>query len=177
MECIRKIKPNIGVFNIYGRIVHKRAKGCSYFYELLSANDKQDGWESPCNRMENDLTNFNPEYDFDRGCFLKNVNIMKLKYFNRIKQFMIRLYRNNLFLGHNYEKKDDNNQVRCHVFNTHKESRIELLLKCSIINKLLQLMIRTLKKAGCLASGCSMDMFLFNDYPVNSIENITLIFT
>ena len=102
---------------------------------------------------------------------------MKLKYFNRIKQFMIRLYRNNLFLGHNFEKKDNNTQVKCHVCNSHKESRVELLLNCSTINKLLQLMIRTLKKAGCLANGCVIDMFLFIEYPVNSIENITLMFT
>ena len=72
MECIRGIKPNIGVFNIYGRIVHKKAKGCSYFYKLLCAHDKQDGWENPCNKMENDLTNLNPEYTFDRECCFKN---------------------------------------------------------------------------------------------------------
>ena len=30
-ECIRGIKPSIGIYNIYGRIVHKKAKGCSYF--------------------------------------------------------------------------------------------------------------------------------------------------
>ena len=54
---------------------------------------------------------------------------------------------------------------------------VENRVKCSIINKLLQLMIRTLKKARCLANGCVIDMFLFTEYPVNSIENITLMFT
>ena len=97
MECIRGIKPSIGVFNIYGRIVHKKAKGCSHFYELLSTHDRSDGWESPCNKMESDLTNLDPSYDFDRESFFNNVKkIMSIKYFNRIKQFMIRLYRNDL---------------------------------------------------------------------------------
>ena len=38
-------------------------------------------------------------------------------------------------------------------------------------------MIRILRKAGCLKNGCKIDMFLFNRYPVNSLENITLMFT
>ena len=31
VECIRDIKSPINNFNIYGRIVHKKAKGCAYF--------------------------------------------------------------------------------------------------------------------------------------------------
>ena len=74
------------MFNIYGRIVHKRAKGCSYFYELLSINDKNDGWAGPCIRMENDLVINDPTYNFESESFVENVkNIMGLKYFNRIK--------------------------------------------------------------------------------------------
>ena len=38
-------------------------------------------------------------------------------------------------------------------------------------------MIRILRKAGCLSDGCKIDMFLFYRYPVNSIENVTLMFT
>ena len=38
-------------------------------------------------------------------------------------------------------------------------------------------MIRIIRKAGCLSIGCKMDMFLFEMYLVNSIENITLIIT
>ena len=41
----------------------------------------------------------------------------------------------------------------------------------------MQLMIRILKKAGCLNNGCKIDMFLFQRYPIDSIENITLMFT
>ena len=38
-------------------------------------------------------------------------------------------------------------------------------------------MIRILKKAGCLSNGCKIDMFLFDRYLFDSIENITLMFT
>ena len=57
-EYMAGIKPKIGNFNIYGRIVFKRAIWCSYFYKLLCANDKNEGWEKPSNAMKRDLTNF-----------------------------------------------------------------------------------------------------------------------
>ena len=38
-------------------------------------------------------------------------------------------------------------------------------------------MIRILKKAGCLSNGCKVDMFLFQRYPIDSMENLTLMFT
>ena len=38
-------------------------------------------------------------------------------------------------------------------------------------------MIRILKKAGCLSNGCKVDMFLFQRYPIDSMENVTLMFT
>ena len=38
-------------------------------------------------------------------------------------------------------------------------------------------MIRILRKAGCLKNGCKIDMFLFYRYPVNSMENVTLMFS
>ena len=177
-ECIRNITPGIGVYNIYGRIVHKRAKGCSYFYELLSINEKKDGWASPCIKMENDIMANDPLYSFEPESFAENIkNIMKLKYFNRIKQFMIRLYHNNLYLGHNLDKNSGDTQIKCHLCKNHKESRVGLFLNCSVTNKLLQLIIRILKKSGCLASGCIIEMFLFAKYPISSIENITLMFT
>ena len=55
VDCIRDNKPVISNFNVYGWIVHKKAKGCSHFYKLLCAYDKNNGWAAPCNGMERDL--------------------------------------------------------------------------------------------------------------------------
>ena len=44
---LNKIRQKIGTFNLYGRIVTKKAKGCSFYHELLSANAKKDGWVLP----------------------------------------------------------------------------------------------------------------------------------
>ena len=88
----------------------------------MSTHDKKEGWDRPCNKMENDLLNFDPDYEFDRDCFFNNVHkIMSIKFFNRIKQFMIRLYRNNLFLGHSPGKGAAT--ALCYAYETHKESR------------------------------------------------------
>ena len=126
--------------------------------------------------MENDLLNFDPDYEFDRDNFFNNVHkIMSIKFFNRIKQFMIRLYRNNLFLGHTPGKGSE--KALCYACGKHKETRVELLINCRVTNKILQIMIRILRKAGCLKNGCKIDIFLFERYPINSIENITLMFT
>ena len=41
---LSKIRKTILHYNIYGRIVTKKRKGCSYFYDLLNINAKNDGW-------------------------------------------------------------------------------------------------------------------------------------
>ena len=69
LECLRYIKLQIENMNAYGRIIHKKAKGCSYFYKLLTSNDKKDGWDSASRSMERDLTDLDPNYIFDRDVF------------------------------------------------------------------------------------------------------------
>ena len=51
------------------------------------------------------------------------------------------------------------------------------MLNCACSNSILQFLIRILKKAGKLSYGCKINMFLFENYPINSIENISLMFT
>ena len=165
-------------FNAYGRIVHRKAKGCSNFYKLLSFEDKKDGWEAACRGMERDLLDFDPNYNFEPQTFYENVKkIMDLDYFNRIKQFMLRLYRNNFFLGNKGKKTDRNDIVKCFLCGNHIENRMETLLNCSRSNTILQFLIRILRKAGILSRGCQIDMYVFKGYPINSAENISLMYT
>ena len=55
--------------NAYGQIVHRKAKGCSNLYKLLSFHDKKDGWDGACCSMECDLTDFEQNYIFERESF------------------------------------------------------------------------------------------------------------
>ena len=121
--------------------------------------------------MERDLTDFDPNYVFEMDEFYSNVKkIMNLNFFNRIKQFMIRLYRNNLFLGNKSKNGQKNGITTCFACNNHPENR-------SRSNKILQFLVRVLKKARILNKRCQIDMFIFKTYPINSIENIALRFT
>ena len=90
---------------------------------------------------------------------------------------MIRLYRNNLFLGNKSLNKIPDMIIKCYACNEHPEYRTELLLNCSMTNKLLQFLIRILRKAGSLMNSCRIEIFLFKDYSINSIENLSLMFT
>ena len=85
--CLRVIGAETGNFNVNGRIVHKKARGCSTFYKLLSYEDKKDGWDSASRSMERDLTDFDPNYVFEMDEFFSNVGkIMNLNFFNSIKK-------------------------------------------------------------------------------------------
>ena len=42
---------------MYGRIVTKRKKGCSYFYDLLNMHAKRDGWTMCGTKLEDKLYN------------------------------------------------------------------------------------------------------------------------
>ena len=90
---------------------------------------------------------------------------------------MLRLYKNNLFLGDKGKKAQKNDIVSCFSCGNHSENRAETLLNCSRSNNILQFLIRVLRKAGILNNGCQIDMFIFKGYPINSAENIALMFT
>ena len=148
------------------------------FTSCFVLREKKDGWEAAFRGMERDLLKFDPNNNFDSQTFYENVKkILNLKYFNRIKQFMLRLYRNNLFLGNKGKKSDSNEIFKCFSCRNHIENRMETLLNCSRSNSILQYLIRILKKAGILSRGCQIEMFVFKEYPISSTENISLMFT
>ena len=95
-----KIRQKIGTFNLYGRMVTKKAKGCSYFYELLNAKAKSDGWILPEPKLLSEMADFKNDLHFENKDYMRFVKeILKMPYLNRLKQFLLRLLRNNLFLG------------------------------------------------------------------------------
>ena len=42
-------------FNIYGRLITKWKRRCSYYYSLLNANGKKDGWVRCRLKLEDDF--------------------------------------------------------------------------------------------------------------------------
>ena len=124
-----KIRQKIGTFNLYGRIVTKKAKGCSFFYELLNANAKTDGWILPELKLLTEMANFKNDLDYDNTDYMRFVKeILKMPYLNRLKQFLLRLLRNNLLLGKRAEKNKNPEESKCYICSEHKESRVMLFL-------------------------------------------------
>ena len=103
---------------------------------------------------------------------------MNLNFFNRKKQFMVRLHRNNLFFGGKGKSvQEKKGIISCFACGNHPEYQVETLLNCSRSNSILQFLTRVLKRAGILNNRCQIDIFIFKRYPIGSVENITLMFT
>ena len=87
-------------YNVYGRLVTKRKRGCSYFYSLLNTHSKTDGWVKCCIKMESEAENEGLDWECDEYEIIKIVKqVNKTPYLNRLKQFFLHLLRNNLFFG------------------------------------------------------------------------------
>ena len=56
---LAKTRKSLELYNLYGRMITKKPKGCSYYYDILNANTKKDGWVQPNIKLEAELTEFN----------------------------------------------------------------------------------------------------------------------
>ena len=107
--------------------------------------------------LKNDLHYENNDY----MRFVKE--ILKMPYLNRLKQFLLRLLRNNLFLGKRIGKNLSPEESKCYICGEHKESRVLLLLGCKKVQESTEFLKRVLKKAGLLKRGCEMSLFFLKN--------------
>ena len=49
---LTKIRGTSELYNLYGRIIAKKLKGYSYYYNILNANSKKDGWVQANTKLE-----------------------------------------------------------------------------------------------------------------------------
>ena len=121
------------------------------------------------------MTDFENNLEYENHNFMKHVKeILKMPYLNRLKQFLLRLLRNNLLLGNRAKSVKNTNENNCYICNDHRETRTRLFLGCKTVQERTIFLIRVLKKAGFLKKGCELSFFFFKEYNINSIENITL---
>ena len=91
-------------------------------------------------------------------------------------QLLIRLYRNNLFLGNRINKGKYVSTSNCYLCCSHRDTRFLLYNQCQKVKYMVSLLIRIFLKAGLLECGIEIELFLLNNYQFNSIENISLTF-
>ena len=75
-------------YNIYGRLITKRKKGCSHYYSLLNIDAKRDGWVRCGIKLEDDLYDEGIDREYDEFEVLRSVmQVFRTPYLNRLKQF------------------------------------------------------------------------------------------
>ena len=104
--------------------------------------------------------------------YLQVRQVYRTPYFNRLKQFFIRLIRNNLYIGKS--TRSDIPQS-CFICAKHPEKRIPIMFSCEIVKQMTLKLINILKEAGLLGRGDKIEIFLFREYDFNSVENLILI--
>ena len=163
---------------MYSRVIFKRRKGCAHYYRLINASRKKhDGWHTLCNSLENEVMVDCPNWSFSRERFYHNVKqILRLNNFNKIQEFFIRLFQNNLFLNNRAHQWNKDNNQNCWTCNGHIKSCMHLFVNCACTTFIFAFPTRILTKAGYLCNGTVVELFILKEYPIDSMENISLLF-
>ena len=141
----------------------------------MNINAKKDGWVNCGLKLEVEFSEANLDWEYNEDGLIKVViEILKTPYLNRLKQFMLRLLRNNLLWGGKTQKIKDSDTNMCYICGQHIEKRISILFFCEKVKEMTQYLIRVLKKFGFLGNGHQISLFLFQNYKCNTFENLTL---
>ena len=109
---------------MYGRIVIKKLKGCSYYYELININEKTDGWVSTSLKLQTEFSEMDRDWQYDNEELKRVVlEVIETPYLNRLNQFMLRLLLNNLFLGKSPQKIPNSEINLCFLCQEHIENK------------------------------------------------------
>jgi hypothetical protein len=163
-------------FNIYGRIVYKTKKGCSYYYSLLNFKpNKTLLWEKSRMSLERDWEKQNIHLTIKIADFEEIIKtILNMKHHNYLKQFMIKLFRNNLYFK-NVTSKFTDTGLQCHSCKTNEENRTHFFL-CKIHNEILQKLFKCFINLKILKRAPEISPFFFNNtMPINHPSNILFI--
>ena len=111
-------------FNIYRRIVYKAKKGSAYYYSLLTyKNNKTLIWEKSHISLERDWEKTNIHVTIDIKQYENIIkSVLRMKHHNYLKQFMVKLFRNNLYFK-NVTSKFSDSGLLCNSFKEHPENR------------------------------------------------------
>ena len=139
-----------------------------YYYKLLNAHKRHFGWITACNSLEKVAIEYATTDVFCGELFKDDIKKpLKPNIFNRLKQFMFRLYRNNLYLNKNAHKwkKDDND--KCWACSKDSESCFHLFGKCEKMTQIFQYLTRVLQNVGYLQNASNVGVFLCKNYRSN----------
>ena len=96
-------------FNIYGRIAYKAKKGSAYYYSLLSyKNNKTLPWDKSGISLERDWEKANSDITIEIKQYENMIkSVLRMKNHNYLKQFRVKLFRNNIYFKNVTSKLSD----------------------------------------------------------------------
>ena len=151
----------------------KRKKGCAFYYSLLNTHAKSDGWVRCSMKIESDAENEGLSWECDTQDIVDIVKqVNRTPYLNRLKQFFLRLLRNNLFFG----KTKYNTSPTCVICGQHSEKRIPALMICDVTVSLVNRLTGALREANLLRNDDIIECFLYKTYSFNTAQNLSLVF-
>ena len=108
------------------------------------------------------MIDFKNDPGYDNKDYMRFVKeIIRMPYLNGLKQFLLRLLRNNLLLGKKAKKIKNPEESKFYICCEHKESRVLLFLGCKKAHEMTQFLKRVLKKAGFLLKSSDMSLFIY----------------
>ena len=138
----------------------KLKKWCLYFYSFLNTRAKRDGWVHCSIKLENEAYNEGMNWECDEFEILTIVKqVYKTPYLNRLKQFFLCLFRNNLYIGKKNQDANGLDPYLCIIFPKHPEKHMPILFSCEVVKELMNQLLSTLREAGLLGKGNCIEAF------------------
>ena len=111
--------------------------------------------------------------------FMMNIcKVLKLKVFIFLKEFAVRLLRSNIYLNVKTCKWSESQVKSCTNCGKEPETRLHFKIFCKKTREIVPYSKKKLRKAGLLNFGNNrFPFFVYNDYKIESVENIMMIHT
>ena len=171
---IRDICP----FNIYGRIVYKMESGCLDFYSLLNyKGNKTLLWEKSRLSLERDWGKNNVHITVELEQYEQILkSVLSICHFNYLKQFMIKLFRNNLYFK-NITSKFADSGIMCNSCKLVAEDRIHFF-RCRNHNDIIQKLFFCFTHLKLFSKVAEIEPLFYNtSLPLNHPTNLIYIST
>ena len=153
-------------------------KGCAYFYSLLShKSNKTLLWEKSRKSLEKDWEKINLNYTIDIKQYEKIIkSVLSMKHNNYLKQFMVKLFRNNLYFK-NITSKFSDSGITCNSCKESPEDRPHFF-SCKVHLKIIEKLNACFVNLEILKQPPSITPFFYNHtLSINHPSNLIFIST
>ena len=158
--------------------MYKAKKGSAYYYTLLAhKHNKTLLWEKSRLSLERDWEKANINITIDINHYENIIkSVLKMKHHNYLKQFMVKLFRNNLYFKNITSKLSDSGII-CNSCKEFPENRPHFFL-CKIHSEIIQKLFSCFVNLHLLKTAPSITPYFYNStISINHPTNLIFIST